>query len=415
MIRSVRARVAKASGASRLINFALIGILGCTLALTTTVWAVGVPQPTETIRPASLSHKYHAKYHTIAHEILDDEVALGIVDKSMFDMLDNIVDWSIAAVPARTDSQYANLTHDQALAVLTAIDKVLYTHGFVYPGYTMGWVDLLSDGLTPRTLYAAEVTSIEDVGYNDRRLPDIKRIAPGPFYLVDCDIASFPFLGVGDALKMPIAMVNLPDHDFIRWNLGNGHFLDFETMTGQEIAPGSYDHHGQTPESVKAGLFMSSWTREQTLGYHAALLAGKWSSINDYVRERDVGLYATALYPTLPDAWNAIAWAGVMSDNQAVRRSTATLVAAKKAVATFEFADNLDTLACAYAEMGDWVLALRTEQRAASAYNDFPNATDYSKYFSDFTPPHNRTCYVARSPKYVKAQLTKGFRALPKL
>jgi|SRR5580700_347704 hypothetical protein len=361
------------------------------------VRAQDAPKPTETVRPASLKHTYHAKYHTIAHEMLDNEAALGAVTQDMFNLLDDVIDWSKAALPERNPSQYANLTDADASAVLHTIDKVLYTHGFVYPGFEMGWVDLLSDGLTPRTLNATELQSVRQMAENNRRLPDIDRLAPGPFYLVDCDIASFLYLAVADQLGMPLSMVNLPDHDFVRWNLGSNKHLDFETMYGADEDDNHYHDHGQTPGSIEAGLFMSSWTRSETLGYHTAIVASKWADMNDFQRERDTGVYAVALYPAFPNAWNQIAWADVMSNNPAIRKAPSTLTEAQKSIVPFAYANNLDTLACAYAEGGRWDLARQTEIKATKAYNDFPDAVDFSKYLPDFTPPTNKTCYIARS------------------
>jgi hypothetical protein len=382
-----------------------------TLCATATLAQVSVADPA--MQRASLPHtsyhpNYQTKYHTIAHEILDDEAAVAQVTPSMYTLIDNVIDESRAELPARSAAEYAALSHDDALAVLTTIDRVLYRHGFVYPAFDMGWVDLLSDGLTPRTFNLRERDAVKDFGpYNSRRRSAIDRIGTGPFYLVDCDTASFLYLAVADVLRIPVLMVNLPDHDFIQWDLGGGRHLNFETMYGEEQSDDDYSGHGQTVESVAAGLFMKPWTREQTLGYHAAIVASKWSGMSDYVRERDIGLYAIALYPTLPDGWNAIAWSALMSDDANLRKDPATLEAAKRAVLGFRYANNLDTLACAYAEASKWKLALSTEQEATHAFNSFPDATDFSKYLSDFTPPNQKTCYYARS-RAVKSSNIKG-------
>lgn len=401
----------------------LVAFLAVAFAATPAVRAQPGPPVAPTPLPmqkASLPHttyhpNYHTKYHTIAHEMLDDEFGLGIVTPDMYALLDNVVDWVKAALPARTATEYRALDEAGALSVLTTIDKVLYNHGFVYPAYPMGWVDLLSDGLTPRTFNADELKDIRDLtSENDRRTAAIDAIGSGPFYLVDCDIASFLYLAVADVLHMPIAMVDLPSHDFIRWDLGGGTYVNFETMYGSKSSDADFAGFGQTAASVKAGLFMTAWTSDETLGYHAQIIASKWSGMNDYVRERHLGQYAAALYPRFVNAWNEIAWADVMADDPKVRTNPLTLVEAQKAVAGFAYANNLDTLACAQAEAGQWTDAVKTETSAETAFNDFPDAENFSKYVPDFVA--HRTCFVARAPQnnpLPVQQKTNRFRALP--
>ena len=113
------------------------------------------------------------------------------------------------------------------------------SHGFVYPG--TGLVQLLSDGLDP-TMYSDQASYQDLVSHphNVGRTAFIEQRKPGPYYVVDCDIASFLYLAIADVMKYPLAMVQMPKHNFIRWLRPAGGYIDFETMDGKETADDSY-------------------------------------------------------------------------------------------------------------------------------------------------------------------------------
>src|ERR1019366_2983870 len=176
---------------------------------------------------------YMPRYHTMAREFLDLEQGVGPVTDSEYAILDAVIDEAktrLKPIPAGLDDvPYKQFAVDS----LKTIDCILVSHGFVYPG--IGLVQLLSDGLDPTMFsdakyYQALLLSPHNAG----RTSFIEQRKPGPYYVVDCDIASYMYLAIAEIMKYPLAMVQMPLHNFVRWKRPGGGYIDFETMDGKQ-------------------------------------------------------------------------------------------------------------------------------------------------------------------------------------
>jgi len=173
---------------------------------------------------------YTPRYHTTAREFLDLERGIGPVTDSEYSILDAVIDEAkirLRPMPAGLD----DVTYKQfAIDSLKTIDCILVSHGFVYPG--IGLVQLLSDGLDPTmfsdAMYYQELLRSP---HNEGRIKFIEQRKPGPYYVVDCDIASYMYLAIAEIIKYPLAMVQMPLHNFIRWKLPGGGYIDFGKQT----------------------------------------------------------------------------------------------------------------------------------------------------------------------------------------
>ncbi len=50
-----------------------------------------------------------------------------------------------------------------------------------------------------------------------------------PIHVGDCDTFSFLYLAIGDVLNLPLRIVSLPEHTFIRWEFEDGAYCNWET------------------------------------------------------------------------------------------------------------------------------------------------------------------------------------------
>ena len=172
------------------------------------------------------------RYHGIDQSFLEMESGVGPVTPSEYAILDALLDESkqrLRPIPADLAPQDYDVF---AVDALKTMDCILVRHGFVYPG--VGLVQLLSDGLDLTKFSGIYLERLKSNPHNQGRLAFIEKRNSGPFYVVDCDIASFLYLGMGELMGYPLAMVDLPGHNFIRWKRPDGTFLDFETMDGKE-------------------------------------------------------------------------------------------------------------------------------------------------------------------------------------
>ncbi len=96
-----------------------------------------------------------------------------VVNELMFRLLDKLIDEAKTAIPAPGGDQAA------ALDPLKKIHDLLISHGFVYP--PVGLTQLLSDGMTPRTVEGPELQRILNNPHNARRRATLWPTRQTPF------------------------------------------------------------------------------------------------------------------------------------------------------------------------------------------------------------------------------------------
>lgn len=310
---------------------------------------------------------YTPRYQTVAHEFLNLERGIGPVTDSEYGILDSLIDEAksrLQPIPAGLDTvAYRRF----AVASLKTIDCMLVRHGFVYPG--IGLVQLLSDGLDPTMLsdtryYQALLMSRHNVG----RTSFIERRKPGPYYVVDCDIASYLYLAVGAIMKYPLAMVQMPLHNFIRWKLPNGGYVDFETMDGKETDDQYYEALWGIPQTfLSTPGVLTTMNDSQLLAYEYFGVAISYTWKNDIPTAISNYEKAISVDATLSDSENNLAWLYAVVPEGKYRDGQKAIPYAERAVKIFPNGDWLDTLACAYGTAGRFAEGVAAENRAKAA------------------------------------------------
>jgi tetratricopeptide (TPR) repeat protein len=309
---------------------------------------------------------YERRYNTIAHTLLDDEVGAGDVTPAMYAILDSLIDEAKESLPPYQAGSPVDQEAAFARDVLPRIDCILLRHGFVYPG--KGLVQLLSDGLAPTQYDDPDaLAELREQRHNVRRAAFIKARGPGPFYVVDCDIASFIFLAIGEVMHYPIHLVDLPTHNFVRWDIGSGKSVNYETMDGMVTDDNYYRENWRIPSKfVGKGGVLNSMTKTETFAYHDGTVAIAWSWRGDYQRMVEIYQRSISRDPTRAFSANNLAWFYAAAPKSELRNGQKALKYARHAVHLYPDGDNLDTLACAYAQTGDFKRARSTIVKALS-------------------------------------------------
>jgi len=309
---------------------------------------------------------YRRKYHTIAHRFLDSEAGAGDVTPQMYFVLDTMIADAVENLKPWPD--HATLPERRAFAqnALNAIDCSLLRHRFVYPGH--GLVQLLSDGLGP-TLYGdpAALEELRSQHHNVRRARFI--VGAGPYYVVDCDIASFIYLAVAEVMHYPIHLITIPTHNFVRWEIGDGATIDYETMDGMVTDDAYYITSWGIPERfAHKGGVLQSMTARQALAYHDSLVAVAWTWRDNIPKMIQFYQASIHLDPVPSFSYNNLGWYYAVGPILSARDGQKAIHYAEAAVRNFPDGDDLDTLACAYAEAGDFTTALTKEDLARGTY-----------------------------------------------
>lgn len=148
---------------------------------------------------------YQPKYQTIAHEILKLESGIEGTPPN-YALLDTIIDEVKDQITA-----YPPYSKEEAATILQQIAGVLNKKNI-----QVGDAILLTETCTP-----------QNEGNKEK-------------FIADCDTLSFLYLGIAEALKLPLRLVSLPDHTFIRWHFPDGTALNWETTTASVWRDSAY-------------------------------------------------------------------------------------------------------------------------------------------------------------------------------
>lgn len=229
-------------------------------------------------------------------------------------------------------------------------------------------MQLLSDGLDTTKFTGDYLQALKSNRHNVGRLSFIEKRGVGPFYVVDCDIASFLYLAMGEAIGYQLAMVDMPGHNFICWKCPDGTYIDFETMDGKKTDDDYYISGWGIPQSfLKYPGVLTTMTRGQLIAYQyfGVGLSRSWK--HDYPGTIASYIKSISIDPTLNESANNLSWLYTVIPETKLRDPQKAVAYGQQATAIFPNGDSLDTLACAYALSGDFTAAIRTEENAMNA------------------------------------------------
>lgn len=345
------------------------------------------------IRPAStVTRGLESKHNTIAHQILAMEAAVSDVSPDMFKLLDTFIDDAVRRI-----NLPENYNRSDVVKALTEIDKLLTERNVVYPAdqTKMGLVSQLSDGLRGRVLNQDEIQAVANNRHNVRRRNQIISRSGQTFFINDCDTTTYIYLGIADVIGFPLYMVELPGHNFVRFE--NDFFgVDWETMDGIEIPPGKYEGIWNISDRlVRDRIYMASMSRLDLVGYQYSITGADWGLKKFDQRAADDLNKAVNLYQRSPRVWNNLAWSLVVSSDPKQRNGPKAVEYATKAISLSRTPNLMDTLACAHAEVEKFSLAISTEEDARTLYQsrDYPRERDVPDFGSQIARfKAQRTC-----------------------
>lgn len=340
-----------------------LGLLASLLALPTSavgaVASLGEAGPTPPVVPPPTTATTTPE-PTIAHRLLELELE-ETSNPAARQLLDGLIN--------RAARSFGNLRpEEQELAearrFFRAVDATLVEAGVIFP--PTGKVELLRDALTPRNPSAAELQRVSQDFANVRRSQSIQaaRAAGEPLYYFDCDLAAIVYLAVAERLKLPVSLVEVPGHNFVRWqspattmnwdpnDAASKSDQQFARMTGvtreDQIVFGYLEN--RTPERIRSYWLTRRGQRKASEGKFAAALADFRAAVT-----------------TAPDdlaAQNELAWLLATSPDPQLRNGQEASAIAGQLVARTRRINWLETFAAARAEAGDFFQAIAIEEQA---------------------------------------------------
>ncbi|MGK0190521.1 MAG: tetratricopeptide (TPR) repeat protein [Verrucomicrobiales bacterium] len=198
---------------------------------------------------------------------------------------------------------------------------------------------------------------------------------------MDCDTGSLIYAAVGEALKLPIVVVEAPGHKFVRWKLSGRQYVNWDTNAAREYSNDAF-RKGKTltykttisRAEEAAGKFLTALTRDDVLAYHRNIVASIHEKKEAYRQAEKEYLSALKVRPHDSLAANNLAW--IYLDHHPLRSSanvrTALQLAQKATSILPRNPDYLDTLARAYAANNQFEQAIASERKG---YNNREHIT----------------------------------------
>ena len=316
---------------------------------------------------------------TIAHEILDIEARALPTSAAQRSLLDATIANAAASVRGQAHQWQKLEPREQALSVLQIIAASLRDGHFVYPG--RGSVPTLHDALTPVTVDGAGLERLIQAPENAQAERVLRGNPRGVFHVADCDIFSILYVAIGQALGLPIAMVELPPpafgprHVYVRMSTLDGEHVAWEAMSGTERDSAALDARffaGATmplKQAQTARAFAMPLSHDEMLGYAHTILGEVWQGLGADDRALAAYQASIAKRPSAPMAYNEAAWLLATSSNPRVRNASLAFEYAKTLISLWPSAVHFDTMAAAYAASGEFKAAVNAQGTAIASTN----------------------------------------------
>jgi hypothetical protein len=272
-------------------------------------------------------------------------------------------------------TKWDEATPRQVLDAMQAIDKALHESGFAICVRTQ----LLSDAFGTPTALDREDGSELHVGkqtchvlrdhrYRDAELRKHWRTGLRP---IDCDLASFIYMTIGESQNWPLEFIEVPGHNFVRWRFADGTHLNWDPNDAQQYS--DEDYRRGMPRTMgppfdeateSAGRYLVARTPEEIDGYYMSLF------VTDIVAPKCIedAYRLVGTHDGMPAVvYNNLAWAfATLPALQGTELAGQATRLARLAVGKQPKCNYWDTLSCAYAAEGAFEKALEVERTQIS-------------------------------------------------
>jgi len=260
----------------------------------------------------------------------------------------------------------------QALEALQTIQHILIEHNILYP--PTGDILNMSQGLDLHKFSSGETGRSETIHAAARNPQEamvwLQAHRSEDFRFMDCDVRCFVYLAIGQATSMPIHLVLLPTHAFVRVSIGDGaiSYVNWDVTSGTETSDDYFrrQYHVSTLNQQQR-LYMADLTPPELLGYYLYCRAMWQADMSPPRRVTEAADLKVSIdkYPQFDLSRNELAWLYLSVPGLRKGTTQETLKLALSALAISpEDPTITDTVACAYAEFGDFDKAISYENEA---------------------------------------------------
>ncbi|NKB16279.1 MAG: hypothetical protein HC774_04445 [Sphingomonadales bacterium] len=215
-------------------------------------------------------------------------------------------------------------------------------NNMIQPIRRADWPSTLGAALEPKVLDPSQIADHMSSSGNYARRTYVNRSQP--FFFVDCDMAALLLISAFQMRDWDVALVEVPDHNFIRWLLPSGDPANWDWTAGEMFQDSRYlSLTGTHNKNLMVSPFLESYALADASAYYVGLIAMKTSS--PALKNR---LFRDALDAKMisPVTYNNVAWFYATKNEAEFTFEEAVLFAQRAILAGPGDPNVADTLAC---------------------------------------------------------------------
>ncbi len=326
-------------------------------------------QPNATVEPQASAKTLASvpaacKYNTVAHRLLQIEALAFDLPQAkytrMYAVLDSVIDRAVHAIEAiqtqgtiqpkveiqtqekiqpkgKIQPQEATTEREKARLILQAIDQSLWEMDFIVcikthflhqalakkklplPKTKLHYWAKEDARLQDSTLYYG--ASLNATAYPQVTLMSEEKMAEfltdpkSAYHLIDCDLTAYIYLAVAEVLDLPIYLIEVPGHFFVRYEFSETDYLNWDNNTAKEYTDDEF-RSGLSPSTSKSfskeeeeeRQYLQSLSREEATALHTSYIVGDRMIQSDPVLALEILEYAAEINPESHYAHPRISW-----------------------------------------------------------------------------------------------------------
>lgn len=250
------------------------------------------------------------KYNTVAHRLLQiEELAFmqaNLDYREMYQVLDSVIDKASREIKIIQSQELdPSLASEKEMVpqIFEAIDRALWEMDFIlcikthYLHQALGkrrlpldkskihfWSEEYAQTQDSSLYFGASLNATAYPQVTLMSLEKKEKFLADPqsrYRLIDCDLTAYIYLAVGEVLDLPIHLVEVPGHFFVRYEFSDQSHFNWDNNSAREFTDDDY-RNGLIPSAKKpfnreveeSNHYLESLTREEAIALHTSFIVG---------------------------------------------------------------------------------------------------------------------------------------------
>lgn len=254
-----------------------------------------------------------------------------------------------------------------AVSVLKIIDSTLTEENFLFKTGQERHFDFLTAAM--REQFSFESAGLRKNEYRGKywltRKEELCRF-------IDCDLYCEIYIGIGQMAGLPLKMVEIPRHNYIRWVFKDGEYIVWNGNDGKAYAENKMEYYYKLTESNR-NHYLFNFQENNILAYYQFLIGMNFHFRNsvDLKRAKEFYKRSIELDSDRPSTLNNYVWLHIMNpqlDNYFKDEKMMTYI--DKAISLESNLNFYDAKACLYALRGNFEEALKVQSEGLKLLYD---------------------------------------------